>query len=231
MIVYKYIDESCHLENDGIDIMTLGFIGVNEVRKEEYEATVQQLLLKHKSPTELKWNKVSASRLPLYKALIDFFFEANLTFRCVLVKNKHRLEHDQYKQGSHDNFYYNMVYTLLKPYRDEASYRVFLDIKDTRGREKLDKLKKHFDSLEWYEERFKSFQTISSHESTFMQLADFFIGAVAFKARGLCEKNESSDVKKEIVKYLEQKSGYDLDEGTSPLEDKFCIDDFQPKRR
>ena len=32
------------------------------------------------NPTEIKWNNVSASRLPLYKALVDYFFEAEIYF-------------------------------------------------------------------------------------------------------------------------------------------------------
>jgi len=230
MIIYKYIDESCHLENDQIDVMTIGFVGVDLSQKEEYAKAIRSICLKHKVTTELKWNKLSNSKVAFYKDLIDFFFHANLTFRCVLVKNKQRLDHAQYNQGSYDNFYYKMVFELLKPYRSDATYRIFLDIKDTRGKEKLEKLQHYLTIHSSDKDRFKTFQHIQSHESIYIQLSDLFIGAVAFKARGLHLLENSSLAKKEIVSYLELKSGYDLDEGTEPSEHKFNIFDFQPKK-
>jgi hypothetical protein len=60
-----------------------------------------------------------------------------------------------------------------------------------------------------------------------LQLADFFIGAITYKARGLHLLATSSQVKKDIVAYLEKKSGYQLDDGTAPFEEKFNIFDFQ----
>jgi len=52
--------------------------------------------------------------MPLYKALIDYFFETDIDFRCVLIKYKDKLEHHKFNNGSHDTFYYKKVYFLLK---------------------------------------------------------------------------------------------------------------------
>lgn len=75
----------------------------------------------------------------MYKALIDYFFETEIDFRCVLIKYKDKLEHHKFNNGSHDTFYYKMVFFLLKSATNPPTneYKVYLDIKDTRGKEKL----------------------------------------------------------------------------------------------
>lgn len=231
MIIDKYIDESCHLENDNIPIMCIGFIGCGQENRINLLEKLKKIQLKHNTPTELKWNKLSMSRFPFYKELIDCFFESELFFRCVLVKYKDRLNHEKYNDNSHDLFYYKMIYYLLRPHynQKDCSYRVFLDIKDTRGKEKLEGLRNIFSASD--KDRFLYFQHIRSEENLFIQLTDFFIGAITFKARDLYNKKESSSVKKKVVDYLEEKSGYYLDVGTEPWEDKFNIFDFTPKKQ
>ena len=44
-------------------------------------------------------------------------------------------------------------------------------------------------------------------------------------------KKDGSPAKKELVNYIEMKSGYVLDEGTEPGEVKFNIFDHQPRKR
>src|SRR5690606_39011728 len=103
---------------------------------------IKAIKLKHKSPTEIKWNRLSFSRQALYKELVDYFFQNEMEFRCILVKYKNKLNHQDFNQGSHDNFYYKMVYFLLCSSNNPAynEYRVWMDIKDTRGKEKLNKI-------------------------------------------------------------------------------------------
>ena len=77
------------------------------------------------------------------------------------------------------------------------------------------------------ESPFNFFQHIRSDENEFLQLADFFIGAITYKSRKLHKDIGSSKVKKEIIAYLEKRSGYALHDGTPPFEEKFNIFDFQ----
>lgn len=229
-----YIDESCHLENDGHPLMCIGYTKLASHNYEDYKDGIKRIKLKHKSPTEIKWNRLSLSRLDLYKELIDFFFENEIQFRAILVKNKDELNHEKYNKGDHNSFYYTLVFLLLKnPWvnHNNAEHHVILDIKDTRGKQRLNKLETRLSQE--YRRRynltspFRFFQHIRSDENEFLQLADMFIGAITFKARKLHKLTSSSPVKIAIVKYLEIKSGYVLHDGTNPLEDKFNIFDFQ----
>jgi hypothetical protein len=225
-----YIDESCHLENDNASVMCLGY---TKVLKDDYtniKEQFKQLKLKHKSPTEIKWSKLSYSRLQLYIDMIDLFFNSTIEFRAVLIKNKSNLNHEMFNRGGHNEFYYKVVYLLLNNTwvnHNDNEYQVYLDIKDTRGRERLVELDKYLQRKYQNNSPFTHLQHIRSHESELLQLTDFFIGAITYKAREEHLKENASKVKCELISYIEQKSGYLLNEGTEPWEKKFNIFDFQ----
>lgn len=227
-----YCDESCHLVNDNMSVMCLGY---TKVERESYfilKKKIKAIKLKHKSTTEIKWNTLSVSRLDLYKELIDFFFQNEIEFRCILIKNKVKLDHNQFNKGDSENFYYKSVYLLLNnQYANpiDNRYRVLMDIKDTRGRERLMNINEVFYNKHHGNSPFIYFQHIHSHESEFIQLADLFIGAITYKARKKDIEEGASKAKLEIIKYLEEKSHYSIDEGTEPWESKFNIFDFQLK--
>ncbi|MEG1235980.1 MAG: DUF3800 domain-containing protein [Flavobacterium sp.] len=229
-----YIDESCHLENDQFPLMCIGYTKIDSNNYETYKKEIKAIKLKHHSNTEIKWNKLSMSRLDLYIELIDYFFAKEIQFRAILVKNKSQLNHEKFNKGDHNSFYYTLVFLLLKnPWvnfsKDE--FKVILDIKDTRGKERLLKLDQRLQQE--YKTRYKAgspfhfFQHIRSDENEFLQLTDLFIGAITYKARKVYKEEKSSEVKKAVINYLEQKSGYVLHDGTNPLEEKFNIFDFQ----
>lgn len=224
-----YIDETCHLEYDKQSVMCIGYTKIKHDDYESIKNDLKSIKLKHKSTTEIKWSKVSMSRLELYKEIIDYFFAHDVAFRCVLVKNKKNLDHEKFNRGDHDAFYYKLIYLLLhNSYVNptDEQYRVILDIKDTRGRERL----KELDSCLNHKEDKKAFiyfQHIHSHENELIQITDLLIGAVGFKARKEHTKSNASEIKCKIVEYLEKKSGYSLDDGTIPWESKFNIFDFQ----
>lgn len=230
-----YIDESCHLEHDHFPVMCIGYIKVPEDKAEDLKQKIKAIKREYGILHEIKWNTVSNTQVEMYKKLVDYFFDSEMEFRCILVKYKDRLDNLSFNNGEHDNFYYKMIYYLLvNPYTNPSvtnDYRVFLDIKDTKGRTKLNKIQEVFSNKFHGKSPFLSFQHIRSHESQFIQLADFLIGAVTYKARDLHLSANGSPAKKELISYIEMKSGYVLDEGTEPGEIKFNIFDHQPRKR
>jgi Protein of unknown function (DUF3800) len=226
-----FVDESCHLEHDNIPVMCIGYIKVPVKVYKELYGIFESIKEKHNTPVELKWNKFSKSRLPLYKDLVNFFFDNPLQFRCVLVKYKDRLNNSDFNQGSHDNFYYKMAYYLLRPNPIGLEYRIFIDIKDTKGKQKLLKLSEVFDNFHKGESPFVHFQHLRSHENIFFQLTDLFIGAVTYKTRVENGEFIPNNAKMEFINYLETRSGFSLNESTAPWETKFNIFDHQPKNQ
>lgn len=83
-----FIDESCHLEHDELDVMAIGYIKVPEEQYEILKNRIKNIKQQHDVPHEIKWNHVSRSKLPLFIELIDFFFESDMSFRTIVVKYK-----------------------------------------------------------------------------------------------------------------------------------------------
>ena len=139
-----YCDESCHLENDGQKIMVLGAVWCPLDKTREIAIRLREIKKKHgmPSPFEVKWSKVSPAKKDLYLNLIDSFFdEDSLHFRALIVPDKEKLRHDAIPGQDHDIWYYKMYFNMLKAIpRPEARYRIYLDIKDTRGARKSKKL-------------------------------------------------------------------------------------------
>lgn len=224
-VIRIYIDESCHLENDKFPVMCVGGLYAEEKAWRKLSDEIRQIKLKHHSPTELKWNKVSASRMALYKDLIDFFFQQKeLKFSALLIKNKEGINNERYNNGDHNIFYYKTMFYLIRDFQTSHVYKIYMDIKDNRGKARLNMLSRVLSRVCGIG-KYVYFQNIRSDESQFIQLADFFIGAIVYKQRGDIAKESS--VKNEIVRYIEYKSRYSITEGTPPWEKKFKIWDFQ----
>jgi hypothetical protein len=134
-----YIDESCHLEHDTSEVMCIGYTKINSDDYDALKKLIKAIKLKHKAPTEIKWNSLSMSRWDLYKELIDFFFRSNIEFRSVLIKNKKNLGSIRFNRDDKNSYYYKTLKQLLnnKVSDDEDLYHVFLDVKDTKGRSRL----------------------------------------------------------------------------------------------
>jgi hypothetical protein len=227
-----FLDESCHLEHDDVSVMTLGYVKVPHLVSSEIRLGIRTIKEKHGKIKELKWNKFSGAKIELYKELVDYFFDTPLEFSCILVKYKERLDHTDFNMGKHDNYYYRIIFHLLHPIPTDGDYRIFIDYKDTRGKEKLGKIKEYLNEKCSGTPPFSQFQHLRSHENEFFQITDFFIGAIAYKSRLKGEeKLPVNQSKLDFIEYLERKSGFCLDEGTTPWETKFKISDHQPPLR
>jgi hypothetical protein len=226
-----YIDESCHLENDDSNVMCIGY---TKLPTEKYTALKEKIIglkLKHKSPTEIKWNLLSLSRWELYKELIDLFFFNDIDFRAILIKDKKNLSPEKLSRLDQDSYYYKTLTLLLgnRVHNDNCDYRVFLDVKDTLGKQRITLLKNELDKQHAGKSPFIYFQHIHSNESEFLQLTDLFIGAITYKSRNKHLEKGASKIKLKIINYIENHYGYVLDDGTEPWDTKFYLDDFRIK--
>ncbi len=223
-----YCDESCHLENDRQPIMALGAVWCNKNEAKRLAQEIAELKRRHNANGELKWVKVCNSREKFYLDLVNWFFaEKAIHFRALVVLEKNRLNHDLFNDNSHDNFYYKMYFSLLnKLLSPESKYDIYLDIKDTRSAEKNHKLKEVLcnDRYDFTGEMIGELKNIRSHDSHLLQIADFLLGALSYKHRGL-NKNET---KLKVIDQIERK-GYQLTSSTPLREDKFNIFLFTPR--
>ena len=223
-----YCDESCHLENDRQPVMLLGAIWCPKSYVRKISAELRELKSKHHARGELKWVKVSKARQRFYLELVDYFFTTpQLHFRCLVVDDKSKLNHDYFNLGSHDTFYYKMYYSMLKTILSpENSYHIYIDIKDTLSQNKVNKLREVLcnNVYDFTRQMIANIQHIRSHESELLQLADLLIGAVSYKNRKLNE----NPAKVMIVNSIEKKIDQSLCLSTSLFKDKFNLFVFTP---
>lgn len=224
-----YCDESCHLENDREPVMLLGAVWCPKPEAGALAAELRALKQQHNAKGELKWTKVSKSRMAFYEAVVDWFFaRADLHFRAVVVQHKERLNHQQFNKGSHDAFYYKMYFSLLnKILSPDQKYNIYLDIKDTRGRQRLKLLREVLcnNVHDFTSEMIEHIQNVHSRELELMQVADLLLGAVAYRHRG----KTGSPEKLALVQRIEKLHRRDLLHSTSLSEQKLNLFLFTPR--
>lgn len=219
-----YCDESCHLEHDRLGVMVLGAVWCPKDSARDIAQRMKEIKARHGLPKtfEIKWTKVSLGKQQFYLDLADFFFDSkDLHFRALIVPDKTRLQHDVFDQN-HDIFYYKMYFTMLKQILSPSEiYHIYLDIKDTRSREKTAKLHDVLCSsmYDFSQTIIDRVQVVHSHEVQQIQLADLLIGTISYINRDLGE----NPGKVALVNRVKQRSGYSLQHSTLLKEEKFNL--------
>jgi hypothetical protein len=204
--------------------MVFGAVWCPDDKKREIAERVNDIRSRHHMPRsfEFKWTKVGVSKVRMYLDLVDYFFDDDhLKFRCLVIPDKSKIDHERFNQ-SHDDWYYKMYFNMLKVIlKPTDAYHVYLDIKDTRSKTKVEKLHDVLcnNAYDFSRSVIRKVQQIRSHESAPLQMADVLIGAMSYKFRG-GEKNAG---KAEIIKRIAQRSGYSLERTTLYKEEKFNI--------
>jgi hypothetical protein len=241
-IINVYCDESCHLENDKEKVMALGAVYCPASKKSEIFQRLSELKKKHnlvpknyKNPKdnrayyELKWNKISLAKMNYFKDVLDYFFsDDDLNFRVLVVPDKSKLDYEKFNH-THDTFYYKMYFSMLKVILNpDKAHHIYIDIKDTRSREKVRKLEQVLrnDKYDYAKEIIKKVQQVRSHEVELIQLADLLTGAVSYVNRGLAD----SMAKNIIIEHIRHRSKYSLTKSTLIREQKFNIFLWEPSK-
>lgn len=219
-----YCDESCHLEHDRQKAMAIGGVWCMQSKKDEIFRRLREIKMEHGlSPSfEIKWNKVSATKLAFYRDVVDYFFDnSDLHFRVLVVPNKDKLELGT-DSLSHDEFYYKMYFNMLKTlFEPGCGYNIYIDIKDTQGQRKVESLHEalcnnHYD---FNRDMIKRVQQVRSEEVELVALADLLTGAMTYLHRGM----DTSPAKLSLIERMRQRSGYNLMSSTLYREEKFNV--------
>lgn len=203
--------------------MVLGAIVCPANRAREIAVRLREIRAKHKirPDVEIKWTKVSPSKIDFYLDVIDYFFDDDdLSFRAV-VAPKAGLDHERFAQ-THDYWYYKMMFYLVRnvlPAQDEAF--IYLDKKDTNGQEKIERLRNVIANAEYDfgRSKIRRLQIVESNQVGPLQLADLLIGAVNYANRG----DSSSVAKLRLIERIRGRSGVSLTHTTLLSETKMNI--------
>lgn len=228
-----YCDESCHLQNDGNDIMIIGGVFCPKHKVKKINKDIRKIKEKYNIiNSEIKWHKVSNNKIDFYKELVEYFFSNDeLKFRCVIAPEKKKLNLEKFSL-TYDDWYYRIYYLLLKEIVSvDDEYYIYMDIKDTNGGKKVKKLREVLNNLlyAFYNDVVKNIQLVRSDEIEIIQLSDVLIGAVSYVNRDL---NKSDNGKSEIINLIMEKTGQSLKFTTTPkvLHNKFDVFRWKPKR-
>lgn len=223
-----YCDESCHLEHDDSNVMVLGAVWCPKDKIHEINNRIKQIKIRNDIPinAELKWTKVAPVKKQVYEDLINYFFdEKNLRFRALLVPNKDELRHSDFKQ-THDDWYYKMYFSMLKAMLlPTEKYNIFIDIKDTHSSQKAKKLQEVISNsiYDFSKSIIKQVKPIRSEEVQIMQITDVLIGAFGYINRLFSNNHNKSETKLDLIKLIQNRSGYSLSKSTLLREEKFNL--------
>lgn len=219
-----YCDESCHLEHDKEKVMVIGGIKCPKSRRKIIIDEIYTIKEEFNIPkmAEIKWNKVSNCNLEYFKKIVDLFLDTpDLQFRAVVV-DKTKLNHEQFGQ-THNEFYYKMYYyCLIRLVDTQAENYIYIDKKDTKGTNKIRKLKEIISrkNHDFDQSKIARMQCVNSAELPILQLADLLIGAVGYHNREIVNP---SGAKLELVRYIQSRTNYSLERSTYPSEQKFNL--------
>ncbi len=224
-----YSDESCHLEKDRSKVMGIGAIICPKTVAKELFVRIREIKIEHglKRDFEIKWNKVSKRKIQFYKDLISLFFDkSEIGFRALIIPDKSILNHKERNQ-THNEFYYKMYFEMLKVLLDPSnSYDIYLDMKDTQGGKRVKKLHEVICNSQYdFENKIiRHVEQVQGQQNEIVQLCDLLIGAVVYANRGLQE----SATKMELIKIIQKKSGYTLNQTTLFREYKMNVFIWSP---
>ncbi|MFA6568618.1 MAG: DUF3800 domain-containing protein, partial [Victivallales bacterium] len=219
-----YCDESRHLPFDREPIMLLGLLEAPSEKVHDLHKELAEIWEKHKLPGnfECKWTKVSSGKEEYYLDILKWFFnKSGLSFRVLILPDKQDIC-QKLPEQCRDDLYYRLYYQLLSGEIDEDDrYRIFIDIKDTRGREKVRHLKDVLrkDAGDLIGQTIRDVQITRSHEVRLMQVNDLLLGAVGYARKGL----KSSSAKCGLVREFEKMLGHSIKADTPPGIEKVTI--------
>lgn len=166
---------------------------------------------------EMKWNKVTPSKIDFYKDIINMFFELDtIRFRCIVVDGtKVNLSkfHKSDKELGFYKFYYQLLYHWLNK---NDYYSIFVDYTKNKEHNRLSELKSVLNNASLA--IVKNLQAVESKQTTLIQIADLLIGAIGYKYNTY----NTSEAKNSIIELLEKNIGHGV-KPTLRTQNKFNV--------
>ncbi len=177
---------------------------------------------------EAKWTKVSKTKLPAYKRIVDVLFNGDVSVHFhSLVVDTTRLDHKRFNSGSREIGFNKEVYQLaLKCSRlySPLLFHLYPDHRETTQKPEDLRLmlnrgcRKGGDKRDW---PFRRCQFRDSRTTLPLQLVDIIIGGVAYRLNGHDKKENASPAKSDLSAYILERAQI-----TNPFKDTARCADF-----
>lgn len=189
---------------------------------------------------EMKWGKVSTSKLKAYRRFVDCFFDAT-EFRGVhfhsIVVDTFGIDHQRHNDGSSDIGFNKELYQLATKFRriyPDNYFHLYPDERDTS--QKPSDLRnilnaganKSGDKRDW---PFRRCHFRDSKLTPSLQLVDIMLGALAFAVNGHDKAVGRSEAKCSLSAYILQRAGVQRPMIDTSMKGKFTVWHRQLQRR
>lgn len=184
----------------------IGSLWLPTAQRNALKERIHSLRDAHKVGGEIKSRKVSPSRLPFYKDLIDVYIEhgLDLRFRSIAIDRK-QLNLARFHHNSAELSFYKFYYQMLHPWiRAANSYHIFCDYQTNQSPDRLSELHQVLRNANPLSD-FKTVQWVRSKESVLTQFADVLTGLCSAK---LNQTIQAGSAKAQTLSYLESKLGH-----------------------
>lgn len=182
--------------------MMIGSLWIPAEHRDDIKAKIKALREKHTAWGEIKWTKISPSKLGFYLDLVDLFvgYGNMLRFRCIAVDQQSvnmKLHGGDEELGFY-KFYYQVLHHWIY---DFNTYRIFCDQKSNRDPHRFPELRRVLDNAN-LSANVACVQALPSKEVVLIQLTDLLLGAASSRMNNTL--NEGS-AKETVVKALEER--------------------------
>lgn len=224
-----YIDESSQTKNR---YLVIGGVILPTANVASADICLNNARLPELPHGEMKWGKVSRSKLAAYQRYVDCFFDSkeleHAKFHSLVIDTS-RLDHARFNQGSREIGFNKELYNLAtKCARLQRSnyFHLYPDYRDTNQKpEDLRNILNHGrhksnDGREW---PFRRCQFRDSAKTPLLQLVDLLLGALAFGKNKHYEAASASKHKIDLARHVMRRAGIrDLDQDTT-MDGKYTV--------
>jgi hypothetical protein len=158
--------------------LMIGALWLPAELREEIKIKINTLRERHLVFGEMKWRKISPSRVRFYEEVVDLFFAygSNMRFRCIAV-DREKINLAEFHNGDGELGFYKFYYQLLHHWiLDFNEYRVFCDLKTSRSSTRMAELRRVLSNANLSAE-IVDVQSLPSAQLVLMQLCDILLGA------------------------------------------------------
>lgn len=200
-----YCDESCQevlKDKTAHNYMGLGGIWIPSENRKELKEGIKLIKDKHNIKGEIKWKKVSPAYINFYKEIIEFFFKSDFIRARIIVIDTNQINNTRFNKSDNELGFYKFYYQLLHHWiLDYNSYSIYLDMKMISDKTRIKVLNEALQNSNLTSE-IKNVQSIHSHESVGIQLADLLTGIVLAKFNN----KTTSKSKKYLIEFVESQN-------------------------
>lgn len=175
--------------------IVIGSLWVEKESRKFLRNEINELKKQYLVGGEIKWGKVSPSRLEFYKRLISWFFNKghSLRFRAIVIERK-KINLLTYHDNDQELGFYKFYYQLLHHWiTDFNCYYIFCDFKVNRKKDRLHTLKQCLINSN-LSASVPLVQAVRSSESVLIQMTDLLTGLVSARYNQSCLPGSSKDI-------------------------------------